>query len=254
MTQVGILLLGCQDEHKKNGQIKTEPILIFAASSLTNVLKDLVVEYQVEHHGEISIHTASSGTLARQIMSGAEPDLLISANKNWIEYLFEKRKGGQSPTATVAGNSLVIIAPRIKETMDSSNSLQVVDSSFSFGSLNGPSLAIGNPVHVPAGIYAQQALHFMHWWEALEPNIFKSNNVRAALLMVELGEMPYGIVYKSDALASNKVVTLGEFSQESHEPIHYVATLISHSKEAEKFLGFLQSKEMKKLWHNHGFK
>ncbi len=254
MVLMSILLLGCQKEQKQSGQNNPDSILIFAASSLTNVLKDLVSAYQSENHVEINIHTASSGTLARQIMSGAEPNLLISANKKWVEYLLENGKGVRSSVVTIAENKLVIIAPRLKANRESNHSFQSIDSSFSFGSLPGVSLAIGNPAHVPAGIYTKQALHFMKWWEALESHILKGKDVRAALLMVELGEMPYGIVYKSDALKSNKVLALGEFPQESHEPIHYVTSVISQSKEAEAFLTFLQSEEMKKLWYNHGFK
>jgi molybdate transport system substrate-binding protein len=82
-------------------------------------------------------------------------------------------------------------------------------------------LAVGDPAHVPAGIYARQALEHYGWWNALKPRLALAENVRAALALVERGEAPLGIVYSTDARASKGVQVVAEFPETSHEPILY---------------------------------
>jgi molybdate transport system substrate-binding protein len=68
--------------------------------------------------------------------------------------------------------------------------------------LNGGRLAVGDPEHVPAGIYAKEALQKLGAWETLSPTLAPAEDVRGALALVERNEAPLGIVYGSDAVAS----------------------------------------------------
>ena len=74
---------------------------------------------------------------------------------------------------------------------------------------------------MPVGRYAQAALEWMGQWQALAPRLARADNVRAALLLVERGEAPLGIVYATDAAASRGVRVVGTFPAESHPPITY---------------------------------
>ena len=67
---------------------------------------------------------------------------------------------------------------------------------FDLLALLGPNgrIATGDPAHVPVGIYAEQALKKMNLWQAVAPRLARTDDVRAALLLVELGEAPAGIV------------------------------------------------------------
>ena len=60
-------------------------------------------------------------------------------------------------------------------------------------------IATGDPAHVPVGIYAEQALKKLGQWGTLATRLAPTEDVRAALLLVERGEAPAGIVYATDA-------------------------------------------------------
>ena len=68
--------------------------------------------------------------------------------------------------------------------------------------LKGGRLAVGDPQHVPAGIYAKEALQKLGAREMLSPKLAPAEDVRGALALVERNEAPLGIVYGSDAVAS----------------------------------------------------
>jgi molybdate transport system substrate-binding protein len=84
--------------------------------------------------------------------------------------------------------------------------------------LKGGRLAVGDPEHVPAGIYAKEALQKLGAWETLSPKLAPAEDVRGALALVERSEAPLGIVYGSDAVASKGKsgrYLPGRFAQES---------------------------------------
>ena len=53
--------------------------------------------------------------------------------------------------------------------------------------------------------------------------------MRAALALVERGEAALGIVYATDALASDAVEVLETFPESSHPPIRYPAAVLAGS-------------------------
>jgi molybdate transport system substrate-binding protein len=215
-------------------------ITVFAASSTTEVLKELGRSYTIIHGEQIQFNFASSGTLARQIEAGAPADLFISANERWMDYL-AARSLIQTPTRfDLAVNSLVLIAPS--------------DSTMLFDGTIERRLAVGELKSVPAGIYAKEALDYMGWFESLKPKLIQGSNVRTVLMYVERGEVDAGIVYVSDALASDKVLIVGTFPKESHTPIVYSAAACSNSKSTDHFINFLKSTEAKAVFKQYGFK
>jgi molybdate transport system substrate-binding protein len=116
-------------------------------------------------------------------------------------------------------------------------------------------LAIGDPGHVPAGIYARQALETAGIWDDLQENLIQAFDVRAALAYVENGACPLGIVYRSDALISDAVKVIYEFPTKLHDPIVYCYGIVSggNSEAARKFLQFISSTEAYKLLNELGF-
>ncbi len=80
---------------------------------------------------------------------------------------------------------------------------------------------------VPAGQYGKAALDSLGLWDALAPSVAQSENVRAALAFVDLGEAPFGIVYATDADASDNVTVVATFPPDTHPPIRYPAALLT---------------------------
>ena len=224
---------------------KSTSITLFAAASLNEVISELAQSFEKKTNTQIKINFASSGTLARQITQGASPDLYISANQNWIHYLDSLGLIIPHSNTNIARNELVLIG----------STQQRMDSTTDFPSLlQNQQIAMGDPQHVPAGLYAKQALQSYSLYSILEKQITPTKDVRSALMLVELGEIPLGIVYRTDALKSPKVSILSSFPEHTHAPILYTAGLITNKKTAKEFITFLNSKQAIPIWVKHGFK
>ena len=63
-------------------------------------------------------------------------------------------------------------------------------------------IAIADPDHVPAGLYARQSLTDRGYWKNLSGRLVPAANVRDALRFAETGQTLFAIVYESDAVAS----------------------------------------------------
>ncbi len=226
-------------------------VTIFAAASLTNALQDIAAQYQKEKQVDVVASYASSSTLARQIEQGAPADLFISASQQWMDYAIDKQQIVANTRYTLLGNTLVLIAPQ-----DSKIDSVVIDKKTDWKKLlDGGRLAVGDPDHVPAGIYAKESLEHLDAWAVLAPEMARANNVRSAMALVERAEAPLGIVYGSDAIASNKVKVVGTFSEASHKPIEYPMAIVKgHENQTVKdFYDYLKSPQATEIFKIYGF-
>jgi molybdate transport system substrate-binding protein len=124
-----------------------------------------------------------------------------------------------------------------------------------FAAVPNGRIATGDPAHVPVGKYAKQAMTSLGLWDVVAPRLARADSVRSALLLVERGEAVAGIVYKTDAAASKKVVVAGTFPATTHDPISYPVALLRSSDqgEATRFVAFLSSAEARAIFTKHGF-
>nr|WP_319401958.1 molybdate ABC transporter substrate-binding protein [uncultured Carboxylicivirga sp.] len=245
-----ILLLfisGCSGSKSKE---KKDEVMVFAAASLTDVLAEVVELYQVEHQTKIKLNLASSGLLARQINQGGQADIFLSASKTWADYVDSLGVVKDGKRANIAQNELVLITP-IASAFDN---ISINDSTDFIAMLGKSRLSIGDPSHVPAGRYAKQSLDYFNVYDGLKDHLLPSKDVRSALMMVELGEAPLGIVYRTDAMKSGRVKIIGTFPNESHKPIVYVAEVCNSTRNATEFFNFLHSDELQPVWQKYGFK
>ena len=92
-------------------------------------------------------------------------------------------------------------------------------------------------------------------WKSVATRIAPVANVRSALALVERGETPLGIVYRSDALADDQVSVLGVFPADSHSPIVYPAAIIADHDRANvrAFFAFLRAADARRIFEKHGF-
>ncbi|MBK5142753.1 molybdate ABC transporter substrate-binding protein [Budviciaceae bacterium BWR-B9] len=228
-----------------------EKITVFAAASLTNALEEIATDYKKKSGVEVTSSFASSSTLARQIEQGAPADMFISADQQWMDYVVEKKLMDDKTRVTLLGNDLVLVAP-LDSQLKHVNVNKVTDWS---SLLKDGRLAVGDPDHVPAGIYTKQALTFLGVWDQLSPKMARANNVRAALALVERAEAPLGIVYGSDAVASKKVKMVGIFPDDSHLPVEYpMAAVKDHATPVvQEFAKYLTTPEASAVFEKYGF-
>ena len=229
-----------------------QAVTVFAAASLTDAIRDAAEAWRRSGRPAFRTSFASSATLARQIEQGAAANLFLSADESWMAYLRSRNLLVPGSERSFLGNDLVLIVPA-----PARRTVAIVPGFDVLATLGpGGRLAIGDPTHVPAGMYAEQALRRLGVWEAVSARLARTADVRAALLFVERGEAPAGIVYASDALVSNGVAVAGTFPADSHVPITYpfALTRAGHTPEAEALLDFLSGPVAREIFVRRGFK
>ncbi len=231
------------------------PLTVFAAASLQDALKAQEAAWRAAApgHPPLRFSFAASSTLARQIEQGAPADLFMSADETWMDWAQQRNLVVPETRISPLGNALVLVAPA--DTALAPMTLAPGSNLLALLGANGR-LAVGDPTHVPVGIYARAALGWMGQWSALSPRLARAETVRAGLLLVERGEAPLGIVYATDALASGRVKVLGSFPPESHPPVTYpfaVTRGAAGNAQARALLAFLAGPMAAPIWQAQGF-
>jgi len=245
---LALLLFGCHA--LAYGQESRPPeLLVYAASSLTNVVDALSESWTRTTGIRVKLSFASSSTLARQIEAGARPDVFISADHAWMDYL-QVRGLIQTPTRRdLVGNSLVLIAPAGSKAV-----LKIAPGVPLAAALGRGRLATGDPATVPVGRYARSALISLGVWDALKDRLVPADNVRSAMMYVARGEAAFGIVYATDAQAEGKVRIVDTFPPDTHAPITYPAAVTRGAREAARgYLDYLGGTTARDTWHSFGF-
>lgn len=232
--------------------VRAEGLTVLAAASLTDALKDVAVLWTQAGHAPLRLSFASSSTLARQVENGAPANLFASADDQWMDYLAGKGLIAADTRRALLGNDLVLVVPADKPVHVS------IGPGFDLPGLLGADgrLAVGDPAHVPVGIYAAQALRRLGLWDAVQMRLARAEDVRGALLLVERGEAPAGIVYSTDAAVSNAVAVAGLFPDSSHDPISYPFAVVrsGDTPEARALLAFLAGPQARTVFVRRGFK
>lgn len=226
-----------------------QPVNVYAAASLSDVLQDLAQCFKASGQGEITLVPGSSSALAKQIENGAPADIFLSANVEWMAYLDSLELIEKETCAELLGNTLVVVAPTTEVFAVEAR------KGFDFAGAFKGRLAIADPGHVPAGIYARQAFEWLGWWAAVQDRLAPAADVRAALVYVERGECAAGVVYATDAAHSDKVKVLATLPAEAHAPIVYPVAIVKghRTDKTVQALAFLQSPEAANVFEKYGF-
>lgn len=176
-------------------------LTVFAAASLTDAFAQIEQTLETDNEGlDIIVETAGSQTLVTQLQEGARADVLATANSSTMNDAVESGLIAGDPVP-FTGNRLVIVTPA-----DNPAGVASLDDLTS-GDLR---LVVAGE-SVPAGRYAREAI--CAWAatgsapegaiDAIGENIVsEEEDVRNVLVKVQLGEADAGIVYASDATAS----------------------------------------------------
>lgn len=226
------------------------PPRVLAAASLTDALNEAGEAYAGKGHARPVFSFAASSTLARQIEQGAQADIFISADEEWMDYLQQRALIAPATRTRLLTNRLVLIAPA-----DRPMRLTIRSGFPLLGALKGGRLAMADPDSVPAGRYGRAALEHYGAWAGVQRDVVRAENVRAALRFVELGEAAAGIVYVSDARATRNVAIVATFPEASHPRISYPMAVIAEndSPRARAFAAFLQSRRAGAVFRRLGF-
>jgi molybdate transport system substrate-binding protein len=225
------------------------PVRVFAASSLTEALKAIGAQYTAETGVKVSFSFGASSAVARQIEAGAPADLFFSADADWMDYAQGRSLIQTATRRNLLGNRLVLIAPA-----SSKLTLKIAPGFALGGALGKGRLATGDPDSVPVGRYARSALINLGVWNEVADHLVRAENVRSAMVFVARGEVPLGIVYRTDALVEPKVRVVDVFPARSHLPILYpVALTRTAGPGAAAFLAYAAGPKGQAIFRRYGF-
>ena len=232
------------------GPAAAERVVVLAAASTAYAVDEVIGQFEAGPDDSVVASYAGTSALARQIESGAPADIFLAANAAWMDHVEAQGLIEPGSRQVLARNRLVFITGESDlAPFEPSATLDLP------ALLDGGRLAIGNPDHVPAGIYARQALEALNLWPDVRSRLAPAADVRAALALVTRGEAPLGIVYATDVVRIEVVHVVGTIPAALHEPIVYPVALIAGrvSPLATRFFEFLTGPEGRAAFARAGF-
>jgi molybdate transport system substrate-binding protein len=226
---------------------RTDEILVAAAASLTDVLKELSAAYQSKGRNTVNFNFGPSSTLARQIEEGAPADVFFSADLAQMDSLEKKGRLEPGTRKNLLSNQLVIVVP--------SDSKLAIASPKDLLKSEVKRIALAEPP-VPVGAYSSKYLEAEGLWDKIKPKVVPVQDVRATLASVESGNVEAGFVYKTDAAVSKKVKIVYEVPIDRGPKIVYPVAIVKESKRkdtARDFLNYVQIPVSKELFKKYGF-
>ena len=261
------------------GLSEAQTITVFAASSLTDVMKDITQDFQSEHPGtHVELNLAGSQELRLQLEHGARADVFLSADPRQMELAAAEGLIAGQPVV-FATNRMVVIAAKPSGANAGSEQLQDRQWNSGAGELAalkrladpGVSLALASP-EVPAGAYAREAIQRLeglfisemdHYaGKVLANTATEEANVRSVAMKVALGEVDRGFVYATDAMTPfvSKNTVQFPIPPEASPEATYLAAAIETSPTgsrppelADRFIGYLLSPPGQQVMQSHGF-
>ncbi|HJV17976.1 MAG TPA: molybdate ABC transporter substrate-binding protein [Bacillales bacterium] len=237
------------EEQKKQEESKKKvELIISAAASLQDALTDIKADFEKENQNiTLNFNFGSSGALQQQISQGAPVDLFFSAAEDKFQKLVTDGLIEKNNGIDLVGNDLVLVVPK-----GSSKGIKTFEDL-----TKADKIALGTLESVPAGQYGKETLDKLNVWKTIEGNVVYAKDVRQVLTYVETNNVDAGIVYKTDALTSQKVEIVATAQDNTHEPIIYPVGVIknsTHLKETKLFYDYLQNDKSMNVLQKYGFK
>ena len=222
-------------------------LTIFAASSLTDVFKDLSDAFGKAYPNlAIRLNTAGSQTLSVQIENGARASVFASANREHAERL--SKRGLMTRPAFFARNEIVLIYNKsrltaFRDPMD----VALIER-----------LVVGLPAS-PIGAYTKAIFErfgrhygrqFLHEWTRRV--VSREANVRVLRSKVEMGEADAAFVYLTDAIGRDSLAVY-KLPQAYSTAVEATISARINDTIANQFMAFTQSSEGQAIIKSHGF-
>jgi len=225
-------------------------IKVAVSANVSYAMEDLKKEF-LSSHPNIKIDTivASTGKLTTQIIHGAPYDILLGANVEYPQKLYDMHIAITKPKVYAKGALIYLTS----KDYNLSNPL---------GLLLSPQIkkiAIANPKTAPYGIATVEALKNANVYDKLKSKFIYGESISQTLTYT-LKASDIGIVAKS-SIYSPKLSYLKESNYKDvnktlYTPISQAMVLLkhsSHSKDAKEFYEFLLSDKAKDIFEKYGY-
>lgn len=241
------ILAGCMG-NRTSADKKVE-ITVLAAASLTDVCNEIETQYEAANPNvNLVFSYGGSGALQTQIEEGAPADVFISASAKQMTALDEQGLMVSDSIVNLLENKVVLIVP-LESTLD-------VESFEDIGTEKVTMIGLGEPGSVPVGQYSEEIFTSLGILDTVKEKANYGSDVRTVLAWVEGSSVDCGVVYATDAHASELVQIVCEAPKGSHMQVIYPAGVVKSSismKEATDFVAYLQSEEAMKIFESYGF-
>ena len=160
-----------------------QTLTVLAAASLTDVFSGLATRFEADHPGvRVRLALGSSTTLARQVAEGAPGDVLTTADPQAMDIAEEA--GAVRGAVTVTRNALVLVTPP--------------GNPAAVGSMDDLD-RVPYAACLPSAPCGAAATRLLDQYAVRAAPASAELDVRAVLARVRAGEVPAGLVYRSDA-------------------------------------------------------
>lgn len=246
-----VLLVSCSLDART--QTQQETLTVYAAASLSSAFAEIAAAYEAEHTAvAVRLNFAGSQQLAQQLAQGAPADVFASASAGQMRVAQEAGRVTAGTDAIFATNLMVVITPRGEAELAALSDL----------ARPGTHIILAD-ASVPAGQYARTFLKQASNTEELGHDYEKrvlanvvsyERNVRAVLTKIALGEADAGVVYESDASASDvrRIPIPDDLNVVASYPIAPVNDS-PHPRLAAGFVEFVLSPAGQAVLERHGF-
>jgi molybdate transport system substrate-binding protein len=228
-------------------ETRADEIKVFAASSLMDALTSIGNHYAKETSTRTRFSFDASSRLAKQISEGAKADIFFSADKEWNNFLEEKKM-------VESGNSSDVLSNELSLVTHISNPIEVQDLA-TLGQIKFKTICLASGT-VPAGKLAYETLKKTGMYSGIKSRIVHGDNARHVLAWVAKNEADLAMVFVTDAKAEKNVRELLRIPSHLHSPVIYTVSLIGNhpTKEALSFYRYLQQKTARSIFERYGFK
>ncbi len=241
------LFSGCNSGNSDSPN--NENLTVSAAVSLKDAFTEMGELYKSKTGKTVNFNFGASGTLQRQIETGAPVDVFASAGEKQMEELAAKDLIYWASRVDFARNKLVLIVPQ-NSSLNLTNFSELAEAKVQ-------KIAVGNPKTVPAGQYTEQLFKKNNLKNALQEKLILAEDVRQVLDYVVRGEVDAGVVYATDAgIADGKVRVTATASESDHEPISYPIAILKDSQQkqsAKQFMDLIFTADGQKILQKYGF-
>jgi molybdate transport system substrate-binding protein len=228
-----------------------QPITVAAASDLQWVLKETAVRFERQTGTHVNLSFGSSGNFYSQIENGAPYDVFFSADRDYAQKLVADNFAEAKSLLEYATGRIALWVPK-QSKLDIGAGLEV---------LKRPEIrriAIANALHAPYGRAAEVALKKSGIWPEVSNKIVMGENISQTAQLVQSGNADAGILALSLVLApamrgQGRYVVI---PQELYPPLEQACVILktsSHKSEARRFLEFMQTPEIRRLFEDYGF-
>jgi len=258
----GLLLMvlsACGGPGKGNDM---EELVVFAAASLTEALRELAPAYEESRHVRLVFNFDSSGTLKTQIQEGAACDVFLSAGQKQMNQLDAADTTGQNTEGLDLIDSATrrdLLENKVVLSVPADNPRQLTGFAqwAQLLAVGDVLLAMGNS-DVPVGQYTQEIFAYYGLDEeqlAQAGCITYGSNVKEVTAQVAEGSVDCGVIYRTDAVSAG-LAEVDAATEAMCGRVIYPAAVCKNARlpeAAEDFLAYLATDEAMAAFGRLGF-